>query len=209
VHAFPSFAVDKLAPTLPDFLKRFPRITFDFLLTNRPIDVINENVDIAFRMGQLSDSSLVARKIVDVTRIVCASPDYLARHGRPARPSDLLRHPCLTLSHMPGSSIWQFLVDGKLVPINVKGPISADSADMLLKLAIAGAGIVRLGDIIVSTAIRQGRLEAILQDMQEPGGFPFWALMPPGRQRTPKVRVFLDFLVERFGSAPWRNGLQT
>jgi DNA-binding transcriptional LysR family regulator len=206
VHAFPSFAVDKLAPILPDFLARYPRITIDFLLTNRFVDVIGENVDVAFRAGQLNDSTLVARKIVDLTRIVCASPDYLASHGRPIRPSDLARHSCLTMSHVPGASIWQFRVDGELVPVNVKGPVSADNADMLLKLAIAGAGIIRQGDPVVALAIQKGLLEPVLQDAQEPGDFPLWALLPPGRQRLPKVRVFLDFLTERFGSAPWRHG---
>ena len=208
VHAFPSFAVDKLAPALPDFLARYPQITLDFLLTNRFVDVIGENVDVAFRAGQLNDSTLIACKIVDLTRIVCASPDYLARRGRPVQPSDLVRHSCLTMSHIPGSSIWQFRVNGEIVPIEVKGPVSADSADMLLKLAVAGAGIIRQGDAVVAPAIREGLLEPVLQDVQVPGDFPLWALLPPGRQRVPKVKVFLDFLIERFGSAPWRNGLR-
>src|SRR5262245_43949410 len=86
VHSFPSFAVDKLASALPDFLARYPRITFDFLVTNRVVDIIRENVDVAFRVGRLSDSTLVARKVVDLTQIVCASPRYLAEHGRPAQP---------------------------------------------------------------------------------------------------------------------------
>jgi len=206
VHSFPSFAVDKLAPILPDFLSRYPRISFDFLVTNRPINVIRDNVDVSFRVGMLSDSTLVARKIVDLTQIVCASPRYLNERGRPAKPSDLARHACLTLSHVPGSATWAFQKGGNAVRVEVGGPIAADSADMLLKLAIAGVGIVRLGDIIVARAIQQGLLEPVLQGLEEPGGLPFWALMPPGRQRAPKVRAFLDFLVERFGSAPWRDG---
>lgn len=206
VHSFPSFAVDKLAPALPDFLARYPRISFDFLVTNRPIDLIRDNVDVSFRVGPLGNSTLLARKIVDLTQIVCASPRYLAEHGRPTGPSDLAQHACLTLSHVPASQTWSFRVDEKTVQVEVGGPIAADSADMLLELAVAGAGIVRLGDIIVARAIRQGLLEPLLQSLEVPGGFPFWALMPPGRQRAPKVRVFLDFLIERFGSAPWRDG---
>jgi DNA-binding transcriptional LysR family regulator len=204
VHSFPSFAVDKLAPILPDFLARHPRISFDFLVTNRFVDVIRDNVDISFRVGPLSDSSLLARKIVDLTQIVCASPRYLAEHGRPTKPSDLERHTCLTLSHVRGSATWSFGSKGRAAHVEVGGPIAADSADMLLKLAIAGVGIVRLGDIIVARAVEQGILEPVLQGFEVPGNFPFWALMPPGRQRAPKVKVFLDFLVERFGSAPWR-----
>src|SRR5215510_4430366 len=204
VHAFPTFAVDHLSPVLPEFLARYPRITFEFLITNRSVDLIGDNVDIALKVGRLNDSSLVACKIVDLTQVVCASPKYLATHGRPRKPSDLTRHACLTLSHFPGSTTWPFRVDGELVQVEVKGPIAADSAHMLLRLAIEGAGIIRFGDIIVARTIQGGLLEPLLQDLQEPERFPMWAILPPGRQRTPKVKVFLEFLMERFGSAPWR-----
>jgi len=204
VHAFPTFAVDHLSPALPDFLARYPRITFEFLVTNRLVDLIDDNVDIALQVGPLDDSTLVARKIVGLTQVVCASPKYLAEHGRPIQPSDLLRHQCLTLSHIPGSTTWSFRVNGERVQVNVKGPIVADSAHMLLRLAIEGAGIVRFGDNVVSRAIQENLLEPLLQDLQEPENFPLWTILPPGRQQTPKVKVFLDFLMERFGSAPWR-----
>jgi DNA-binding transcriptional LysR family regulator len=204
VHAFPSFAVDHLAPALPDFLARHPRITFDFLVTNRSVDLIADNIDIALRVGRLDDSTLVACKIVDLTQVVCASPKYLARHGRPVRPSDLARHACLTLSHFPGANRWPFRIDGELAHVEVKGPVTADTAHMLLKLAIEGMGIIRFGDNVVASAVQQGLLEPLLKDFQEPENFPLWAMLPPGRQRAPKVRVFLDFLIERFGPAPWR-----
>lgn len=205
VHAFPTFAVDHLSPILPDFLARYPRITFEFLVTNRRVDLIGDNVDVAFQVGQLDDSSLIASKIIGLTQVVCASPKYLAAHGRPVKPSDLARHACLTLSHIPGSNTWLFRVNGEPVQVEVKGPVVADSAHMLLRLAIEGLGIVRLGDNVVARAIQEGLLEPLLQDLQEPEQFPFWAILPPGRQRTPKVAVFLDFLTERFGSAPWRT----
>lgn len=207
VHALPAIAVDHLSPILPDFMARYPHVTFDFLVTNRVVDVIGENVDIALRVGRLNDSTLVARKIVDLTRIICASPEYIARHGRPAQPSDLLRHSCLTLSRVPGSTTWPFRVNGEAVRIDVRGPITADSADMLLRLAIEGAGIVRLGEFITTGAIQNGLLEPLLQDVQDPEKYPLWAVMPPGRQQSPKVRAFVDYLIERFGSAPWRKKL--
>jgi len=204
VHAFPTFAVDHLSLVLPDFLARYPRITFDFLVTNRSVDLIADNIDIALRVGRLDDSALVASKIVDLTQVVCASPKYLARHGRPVHPSDLARHACLTLSHFPGANRWPFQIDGQLVQVGVKGPVAADSAHMLLKLAIGGMGIIRFGDNVVARTVQEGELEVILQDFQEPNRFPLWAMLPPGRQRAPKVRLFLDFLIERFGPAPWR-----
>jgi DNA-binding transcriptional LysR family regulator len=204
VHTFPVIAVHHLVLVLPEFLTRYPQITFDFLVTNRTVDIMSENVDIALRMGVLDDSTLVARKVVDLTRIVCASPKYLARHGRPARPADLAQHSCLTLSRNPGSSTWPFRVDGKTVQVDVKGPVSADSADMLLGLAIEGAGILRLSEHVVAEAIQKGQLEPLLQDAQDPEKYTLWALLPPGRQQPPKVRAFLEFLIERLGSAPWR-----
>jgi DNA-binding transcriptional LysR family regulator len=208
VHAFPTFAVDHLSIVLPDFLARYPRITFEFLVTNRSVDLIADNVDVALQVGQLNDSSLVACKIVDLTQVVCASPKYLAAHGRPAKPSDLAGHACLTLSHFPGSATWSFHVNEETIHVNVKGSVAADSAHMLLRLAIEGAGIVRFGDIIVARAIQEGLLEPLLQDWQAPENYPMWAMLPPGRQRTPKVKVFLDFLMERFSAAPWRGVAQ-
>jgi DNA-binding transcriptional LysR family regulator len=206
VHTLPVIAVHHLVPVLPDFLIRYPKITFDFLVTNRMVDILDENVDVSLRIGQLNDSALVARKIVDLTRIVCASPRYLARHGRPVRPADLVHHSCLTLSRNPGSATWPFRVDGELMQVNVNGPVSADSADVLLGLAIEGTGILRLSEHVVADAIHKGQLEPLLQDIQDPQTYPLWALLPPGRHQTPKVRAFLDFLIERLGATPWRAG---
>ena len=205
VHALPFIAVRHLAPVLPDFLTRYPQITFDFMVTNRIVDIIGENVDISLRIGALNDSALVARKIVALPRIVCASPSYLARHGRPAKPADLADHSCLTLSRNPGSATWPFRVDGKLVQVQVNGPVSADSTAMLLGLAVQGAGILRLSEHVVAEAIQKGELEPVLQKVQDPEQYPLWALLPPGRNQAPKVKAFLDFLVDRLGSTPWRT----
>ena len=165
VHTFPIIAVHHLAPTLPDFLERYPQITFDFMVTNRIVDLIGENVDISLRIGPLKDSGLVVRKIVDLTRVVCASPSYIARHGRPIQPSDLLKHSCLTVSRNPGSTTWPFQINGKLSEVEVKGPIIADSAGMLLELAIKGAGILRVSEHVVASSIRKGLLQPLLQDV--------------------------------------------
>jgi len=112
------------------------------------------------------------------------------------------------LSRNPGSASWPFRIDGKLTRIDVKGPVSADSADMLLQLAIGGAGILRLSEHVVARSIREGLLQPLLQDAQDPETYPLFALLPPGRHQAPKVRVFIDFLIERLGSAPWRTGVR-
>jgi DNA-binding transcriptional LysR family regulator len=113
VHAFPTFAVDHLSAVLPDFLARYPRITFEFLVTNRVIDLVDDDIDVALRVGPLGESTFVARKIADLTQVVCASPAYLARHGTPTHPRDLAQHACLTLSHIPNSRRWSFDVRGE------------------------------------------------------------------------------------------------
>jgi DNA-binding transcriptional LysR family regulator len=208
VHTFPVIAAHHLAPALPDFLARHPHITFDFMVTNRSVDLVGENLDVSLRMGPLEDSALVACKIVDLSRVVCASPAYLARHGRPVEPADLVGHACLTLSRNPGSASWPFRINGKLTRIDVKGPVSADSADMLLQLAIGGAGILRLSEHVVARSIHEGLLQPLLQDAQDPETYPLFALLPPGRHQAPKVRIFIDFLIERLGSAPWRMGVK-
>jgi DNA-binding transcriptional LysR family regulator len=197
VHTFPFTATHHLATALPDFLERYPQITFDFMVTNRIVDLIGENMDISLRIGPLPDSGLVVRKVIDMSRIVCASPGYIARHGRPTKPADLSEHACLTLSRIPGLATWPFRVNGKLITVDVKGPVAADNAEMLLKLAIEGVGVLRLGDHVVAESIRKGVLEPLLQDAQDTRIYPLCALMPPGRHQAPKVRAFVDFLIER------------
>jgi DNA-binding transcriptional LysR family regulator len=117
-------------------LESHPQLKFEFIVTNRIVDLIDENIDISLRMGPFPDSRLVRRKILDLRRIVCASPGYIARRGRPTRPSDLLDHSCLTLSRNPGSAAWSFYAKCERTVAHVKGPVSADSAEMLLRLAI-------------------------------------------------------------------------
>lgn len=200
----PVLAVDQLAPAVPAFLARHPRITFDFVVTNRVVDLVKENVDVALQTGTLDSSTLVARKIADLRQVICASPLYLARHGRPEVASDLAHHSCLTLSRASDSNVWRFRMHDRIVPITVKGSACADSADMLVRLAIEGVGIVRLGEIAVSSAIQKGLLQPLLQETHQPESYPLWAVMPPGRQRALKVKVFLDFLSGHFAMQPWR-----
>jgi DNA-binding transcriptional LysR family regulator len=209
VHAPPVMIGDHFASALPDFLARYPRITVEFLVANRVVDVVAENVDIAMRTGELPDSSLVACKIIDLTQIVCASPNYLARHGRPMNPSDLAQHPCLTLSSDPSQATWLFDDSGIQKAVQVNGPVKADSSDALVRLAVEGVGIVRLGELAVARALTNGSLVPLLQDVQIQKDYPLWAVMPPGRQRSPKVKVFLEFLTEILGHSPWRTTLAT
>jgi len=137
--------------------------------------------------------------MIDLSQIVCASPDYLARRGVPLTPLDLTRHTCLRLTSM------RFKMDRKPIDIEVSGPVSADSADVLVRLAVEGVGIVRLGELAVAKALLNGSLVQVLMDVQIEHGYPVWALLPPGRQRSAKVKVFLDFMAQSLNLAQWRT----
>jgi DNA-binding transcriptional LysR family regulator len=207
VHAPPVLISDHVVPALPAFRERYPRVTIEFLVANRTVNLVAENVDVSIHIGSLRDSSLVASKIIDLSQIVCASPDYLARHGVPLTPRDLEQHACLPLTSTPEPTIWQFTQDGKSIAVEVSGPISADSSDVLVRLAVEGVGIVRLGELAVAKALINGSLVQLLKGMQVQGGYPLWALLPAGRQRSPKVKVFLEFLTQCLGLATWRGKL--
>ena len=194
VHAPPVLIRDHVAPALPTFLERYPRVTVEFLVANRVVNLVAENVDISIRIGRLRDSSLIACKILDLSQIVCASPGYLARHGVPLTPLDLTQHACLQLTTTPAPTTWRFTMNGKPTAVEVSGPVSADSADVLVKLAVEGAGIVRLGELAVAKPLANGSLVQLLKAMRTQPDYPVWALLPGGRQRSAKVKAFLEFL---------------
>ena len=187
-----------LGPALPVFLANYPDITVELHVSDRQIDLVAEQVDVAIRSGALGDSTLVARKIGEATRVICASPRYLKEHGSPLVPADLLQHNCLTL---PGSawSQWPFHTHEGINRLAVSGTFTSDNADLLLDMAVAGLGIARLADFMVARAMQQGALVPLLVDSQMPESFPIHALTVPGRHRAPRIRAFIDFLVEQFG----------
>ncbi len=189
-----AFAKHRLAPAMPIFRERYPDITLELSISDRRIDVIAEQVDIAVRTGPLGDSTLIARRIGSMRRVICASPDYLRRHGRPDTPADLMQHNCLILAGFSRLAQWPMLVDGRVTLMSVKGSITSDSADLLLDLALAGVGIARFGDFLAETAIGDGRLVALLPEHHVSDPQPISALMPPGRQDLPRVRAVVEFL---------------
>jgi DNA-binding transcriptional LysR family regulator len=204
VNCVPAFAVNQLAPVLSEFLSAHPEIELDLALTDRVIDLLAENADVAIRVGRVDDPSLVARKIGEVARGLFASPDYLARHGAPLRPEDLYDHSCIIVKTLPSALRWHFRESGRDRFIDVKSRILVDSGEAALRFAMAGCGITRLADLMASHAVCEGRLKSVLVKEYVVEPVPLSAVYPQGRHRMPKVRVFLDFLVERFGHAPWR-----
>jgi DNA-binding transcriptional LysR family regulator len=199
-----SFGRSQLLPALPRFLERNPEIQLEVELADRRIDLVETGVDLAIRLGELDDSSLVARKICDVERLICASPAYLARRGTPRSPEDLLQHNCLWISSFPTLRRWPFITDRGGKVIAVSGNLAAGDAEALLELACQGLGIIRVADYLVGPEIAKGRLVPILADVHDRKPIPLQAVHAYGRQRSPKVAAMVEFLLETFGGAPWR-----
>lgn len=191
-----AFAKHRLAPVLPAFRERYPEIELNISVADRRVDVIGEQLDVAIRTGPLTDSSLVARRLGEARRVIAASPGYLARHGTPLTPADLADHTCLAVTGFARLTEWPLLVGGKVTPVAVKPAAVCDNADILAEMALAGLGIVRLGSFVIDDALADGRLKPLLADHHVSEIVPITALMPPGRQHLPRVRAFVDFLVE-------------
>jgi DNA-binding transcriptional LysR family regulator len=183
---------------------RYPEIQLDITVTDRLVDLIEEGADVAIRTGHLADSTLIARKICDWERSICASPAYLAAHGTPKKPDDLLKHNCINVNGSPHLNRWPFENRSGVHTVEVGGKLSANNAETILQLGEAGLGIIRLGDVIVAESVRAGRLVRLLTNVHRPEPLPLQAVYPQGRHRSPKVVAFVDFLIERFSSMPWR-----
>jgi DNA-binding transcriptional LysR family regulator len=192
----------QLVHLVPEFLEQYPDITVDLRITDRRVDLVAESVDVAVRVGALTDSSLLARKVAVARRLVCASPAYLAKRGTPKRPADLLKHNCITIEGFPHLRRWPFRTPDGIQRVEVSGNLTTDSADAMLDLAIAGHGVVRMVDIHLNDVIDRGRLLPLLgkQHVDEPT--PISLVSPPQRNQVPRVRALLDFLTDRLGRGP-------
>lgn len=188
-----------IAPMLVEFLRRYPAISVDLLLIDRTVDMIEEDIHLAVRIGRLRDSQLVTRKLTDLQMIVCAAPDYLARRGEPCTPDDLADHDCLVFSDSPGSAAWRF-ADGSRTgrKFRISGRLWMNSLEALVNAAREGAGIVRVPSWQVQSELASGRLRRLLLD-HEPAPTPLHLMLQPSRLASPKIRAFVDYLVEQWG----------
>jgi len=201
-----SFGVQHLAPALIEFQERYRDVRVSMSLTDRPVDMHAEQIDVAIRIGPLDDSSLMSRKITEIERVICASPQYVERFGAPQSCEELARHRCIVFS-ASGRARWPFkTADGGLEQVQITGTFASDSLACILQWALQGAGIARLPDFMAAAPIRSGALVPLLVDEHHPARTPAFAVFPPGTQKIPKVRAFLDFMVERFGREMSRLG---
>jgi DNA-binding transcriptional LysR family regulator len=199
------FGMHQLVPALPRFIERYPEVQIDLAVEDRNIDMVQENIDIAVRAGLPGDSSMVARKICEVERVICAAPDYLERFGEPLVPEDLVRHKCIALSGGPSFTQWKFDTPAGVQVVEVAAALSANNAECVRRMAVMGLGIIRANEFIVSEDLRNGTLVRVLAPYHRAEATPMMALYPHMRHRLPRVAAMLDFLSESFAHAPWRR----
>jgi DNA-binding transcriptional LysR family regulator len=194
-----SFGLGYLAAVLPEFLDANPELALDVEFNDRMVDVIAEGFDVVLRIGHLKDSSLITRQINSSRGLTVASPKYWKQNGKPRHPSELAGHTCISYSLMPAPARWRYL-DPESGPINVTVDtrIQCNSAELETALAVAGVGVTRLPEFACSKELGKGLLEPVLEQFS---GSPIgiYAVYPHRRHLSAKVRVFVDFLVTKFG----------
>jgi DNA-binding transcriptional LysR family regulator len=198
-----TFGARHLAPAIAEFIARHPAMRFDIELSDRVTDLVEEGFDIAVRIGEIGSQNLVGRKVGTTRLVCCAAPSYLARHGEPRTPQDLLAHACLTYEYSPQRGVWPFRdARGAEHNVRVSGPVHGNSGRLLEALAAEGVGIAYEPDFIVGPDIRAGRLIALLAGYAAPAT-PIHVVYPSRRHLSAKVRVFTDFLAARFAGGTW------
>ncbi|WP_040644926.1 LysR family transcriptional regulator [Rubellimicrobium thermophilum] len=192
------FGVNHLSPVLGEFLQQYPDITVNMVLNNRYVELISEGFDMAIRIGELEDSSLRARKIAETSKRMIASPSYFAQFGRPEKIDDLNEHKLLHYSNQSSAAVWKITApSGEKRQIRTAGWLTVNDGQSLLNACISGLGIAYLPAFLYADAMRKGLVEEAIP------GLPvevlgIYAVYPPGRFTQPKVRAFIDFLVNAF-----------
>jgi len=201
-----------IAPALPEFIRRYPEISIDLMLSNYSVDLIAQNIDVDIRIGKLEDSSLVVRKLASAHRIVCAAPSYLETSAPLESPLDLAKHNCLTYRLNLGSPVWRFINQaGKLLEVPITGSLQSDNGPALLIATLAGVGVAVMPDWAVREHLAAGRLVSVLPGYQASHvefDNGIYAVFQHATQIPTKVRVFVDFIAahfkERLPEAPRR-----
>lgn len=202
-----SFGRQHVSPLLPEFQARYPRVRISAHLSDDLVDLVREGFDLAIRIGPLDDSGLVARRIAANHRVLCASPDYLRRHGTPRTPQDLAGHAGVLLMGRDGrQDLWTLTTpDGGSVKVRMESRFESNFGELLRDAVLAGQGIAVHSLWHVAEDLRAGRMLAVLPDYPPPTT-QISAVMPARRLQPPRVRSFVDFLAERFGeSPPWER----
>lgn len=185
-----------LVELIDEFLELYSDITLELEMTDRFVGLIDEGFDLAIRIGQLEDSSLIAKLIAPADIIACASPSYLQEHGRPTKPSDLPRHMCIVDTNFKNGDLWPFFIDGQKQTVRVDGRMRVNSATAARKLALNDRGIVLCPTYVIAQDIKEGKLVPLLQDCNA-FDLNIYAVYLENRHLSAKIRVFVDFIANR------------
>jgi DNA-binding transcriptional LysR family regulator len=200
VAAPASFGRMHILPALNNFLTLYPELNVDLKLSDTIVDLVEGGFDIAIRNSQLKDSSLIARKLAADNRILCASPNYLEKHGEPVSPQELNSHQCITLM---GLDDWAFQTPKGQVNIKAKGNFRTDNGEAVRDACINGLGITINSRWSIYKHLKNGELIQILKDYPLVSDTAIWAVYPSSRLLAPKVRAFIDYFTEQFGDTPY------
>lgn len=201
-----TFGAAELTPALLAFAAAYPEVSLDVFSTDRMVNLVEDGFDVAVRIGQLVDSSLVARKLAAVRIVTCAAPDYLTRTRTPLTPDDLAGHEAIIDTNVADPAVWRFGVDGQPHDVRVQGRLRFSGARACVAAACAGFGVARTPAFAAAEDLRSGRLKALLCDF-EPEPIHLHAVYPHARHLAPKVRAFVDFLARRYAGEPeWHKG---
>ena len=198
-----SFGLLHLQPAINAFMAAHPRVDFDLNLDDNEVDLIAEGFDLGVRLASLPDSTLIARKLAPIRNMAAASPAYLARHGTPRHPSELIDHDCLVYSNVPANQVWGYRDEqGRWQPVKGRSRLRVNNGDFLREAAVRGAGIVIEPTFLLHRALAEGRLVPVLADAEWPE-LGAYAVYPQTRHLAARVRAFIDFLGQRFSGQPY------
>lgn len=198
------FGASYFAPVMVEFLRRHASIAIDVSFTNRMVDLVEEGIDLAIRISAVIDPKLIARRLATTSLVACAAPEYLQARGTPRTPQELESHNCLVFADSAHFRDWSFEKDGQRTVIHARGNLRCGDTNVLRVAAVNGLGVLMLGSFIVAEDLQAGRLVPILSDYMM-GRFGVFAVYANRRFLPPKVRLFVDALVRRFGAHPERD----
>ncbi|TFY92181.1 LysR family transcriptional regulator [Pseudomonas kairouanensis] len=191
-------------PHMPEFLRRYPKVDVQLILEDRPVDLIDDNLDLILRISESPPPGLVGRPLFPIEHLLCATPQYLAEHGTPGHPHDLLEHSCIYLGETPADARWKFRQAGKTVTVGVRGRYAANHTGVRLDAVLQHVGIASLPYFTARHALEAGTVVQVLAQWDFIASYhgEVWLLHSPTRYLPPKLRVFIDYLVECMAREP-------
>ena len=195
-----SFGRLQIAPRLADFLQRYPQVQIDLQLSDGNQDLIAEGIDVTLRMGELNDSNLIARQIGTTHRVTVAAPGYLAQHGEPRTPLELLAHNCLQFNLLNSQNLWSYTKDGERQEVRIKGNAQSNNSEAIREMVLTGLGVALSPVWLFSEDLKAGRVVAVLPEYR-PQSLPIHAVSPANRRQSARVRAFVDYLSDALAQA--------